>query len=475
MLSGAKSVIRNASQISAARGLALVSRIIYIIFLARELGPELYGLLAYGQSWYMAFLPLAALGLDGILSREVGANKIRDSSTVLGKVVAIRAIAAPSIGLTCAVFGLIVDPEAFDILLVFSLALIARGYANTTEQIFTAHEVSHYSLNQELVFRPFEVVVGLLILFLGGGVLAIALWHATVWSLQAIRGVWLTRRYLGCLPIDWDYRGWVSILKEGILLLIGSSAYTWILQGPLIIYRHISPDETSLGYIALVFQAIFALCIVPWSLVRAGLPVLARSLSYGDGKDVLFASSMIQFAFLLGGLGGILGTALGPPLITFVMGSEYLATAVYLGWGLWLLLPFCIATALQALMVAEKRPLGVTVPCVIGMILVTLLVLFLFPIYGPIGVFFGTGVGMVVWAGILIVLSRGTRRRAIMENVLLCSFVLGLALLSGVIAKQAYVSEWMCVALECIVLIVGVCLIGLSQKSQRQFIVDLLD
>ena len=49
--SGIKSIAVNAGYLTAARVLPQVLRIFYVIVLARYLGPEIYGLLAYGQSW----------------------------------------------------------------------------------------------------------------------------------------------------------------------------------------------------------------------------------------------------------------------------------------------------------------------------------------------------------------------------------------------------------------------------------------
>jgi len=439
------------------------------------LGPELYGLLVYGQSWYMAFLPLAALGLDGILSREVGAKDSQQGIELVGKIVSLKIIAVPLVGLICAIIGSIADPDSALILWVFSLALIARGFANITEQIFTAYEVSRHSLNQEILFRPLEILVGLLILSAGGGILAIAAWHAGVWFLQAVRGVLLTRRYLFSFPISWKWKDSTSILKEGFLLLIGAMAYTWMLQGPLILYRHLASDQASLGSIALVFQAFFILCIFPWSISRAALPVLGRSVMHRDGNEKLFSKVMIQFTFILGGLSGILGMGIGSWLIDLVMGPAYLTTGTYLGWGLWLLLPFSVGTALQIIFVAEKRPLCVSGASIVGVIIVSVLVFAFVPAFGIKGIFLGTGIGMAIWAGLLAVLFERSKRPAILRTLFLCGLVLSVTLVTGIVAAAAQLSEWFYIPLECSLLVGGICLVGLSQKDQRHFLVNMLN
>ena len=42
------------------RMLTTLMRAFYVVILARYLGPEMFGLFAYGQSWYIAFLPSAS-------------------------------------------------------------------------------------------------------------------------------------------------------------------------------------------------------------------------------------------------------------------------------------------------------------------------------------------------------------------------------------------------------------------------------
>ena len=186
---GIRSILTNAAQLTLARLLTQTVRIVYVIVLARILGPEVYGLFAYAQSWYMAFLPVTMLGLGAIVSREVGRNRERGARTVR-QVAFIRVLASILGAAACALIGWFVDldPAARQLILVFALALVGRTLAVTAEEIFSAYERSYYILWQEAVFRPLEVVAGLTVLAFGGDIVHIAFIHAVVWWLQAARG-----------------------------------------------------------------------------------------------------------------------------------------------------------------------------------------------------------------------------------------------------------------------------------------------
>ena len=79
---GVVSIALNASYLLAGRWLTISVRFIYAIILTRYLGPELYGYLNYGISWYFAFFPVATVGLGIILIREVGRNRDNSKKTV---------------------------------------------------------------------------------------------------------------------------------------------------------------------------------------------------------------------------------------------------------------------------------------------------------------------------------------------------------------------------------------------------------
>ena len=72
---GVAAVLASASQLGAARLLNFSVRAVYLALLARLLGPELYGLLAYGHSWYNAFVPITALGLGASLSLRIADDR----------------------------------------------------------------------------------------------------------------------------------------------------------------------------------------------------------------------------------------------------------------------------------------------------------------------------------------------------------------------------------------------------------------
>ena len=72
---GAASIAKNAGYLLSTHGLNKALRFIYAIALAHYLGPELYGFLNYGMSWYLTFLSVTGLGTAAILVKEIGRDR----------------------------------------------------------------------------------------------------------------------------------------------------------------------------------------------------------------------------------------------------------------------------------------------------------------------------------------------------------------------------------------------------------------
>jgi len=405
---GIRSIAGNASNLAAARVFTQAVRGIYVVVLARYLGPEIYGLLAYGQSWYMAFLPLTALGLGSIIIREVGRNRERGSEVVATSL-GLRTLLAFGGAIACGIAGLFTETNVAteQLLLVFSIALVGRGIANWSEQVFAAYETSRYTLQQELLFRILEVIFGLVALGLGGGATAIAAVHAFIWWLQAIRGLYLVHHRLTAIRFKLPWQDLARLFIQGLPLCLSALFSGWLLQGPLVLYRHVAGAETDLGQLALAVQALVLLCTVPWSIGMASLPVLSRAVEREDGKDLWFAEGMLRVGFLLGGMVALAAMAFGPWLVEGVLGDGYALAGQMLGPALWLLIPLTAGTSLAQVFVARGRYFIPFLHALSGAVVFTLTLPMLASFLGPIGALWATGAGMGVWAsGLIIQLAR---------------------------------------------------------------------
>lgn len=407
-LSGIRSILNNACQIAGARLFNPLSRAVYIVALASYLGPQVYGILVYGLSWYAAFIPLTATSLGTLLIRDV-ARQREKASQVVCTTLALRTVAT---SLTTILWLVLIwttegDPNVRLLLSILGLALVGRALFVFAEHIFIAYERSRFVLNLEVVFRPLEVVFGILALIMGGGIIVIACIHAVIWCLQAVTGFWIVSRHLVRLGLDWHLRRAWSLLVHLPSVGLAEISWIWLISGPVVLFRHSTQTEGELGQFALVFQAFVILSAVPWSIGAAAFPVLSRSVDRQDQKDMEFAEIITRATVLVGSCVGLIGLAAGAWVIGQIFGPQYELTGHYLGPGLWLAIPYGIGCTLHFVLAAHGRFKSAAICVAIGALVLSLALPPLASRYGLYGALLAMGLGLSIWAtGVTTVVAR---------------------------------------------------------------------
>lgn len=403
---GIRSVLRNFIFLFGSQMLATLIGGAYAVFLARLLGPELYGTLTYGFSWYLTLITLTSLGLDVVLGREVGRDRAT-APALAGSTLALRAIAAAVIALLSAGIALAVepDPAARQLLLVLSVALLGRAIWLWCGSVFVAFENTRQLLAIDIAFRPMELGVTILILsfFAPKSILAIGIVHATLWWLQASFGIVIILKRLTRVHFhDFAGHAW-RLVREGVPGVVYMLAVAWFLQSPIVLFRQVAGVGDALGHFGLAIQMTGYLLTIPYLVGSVALPVLSRSASRDDGKTRAAAIAMLVTIPVVGVVLGVLGLWLAPPLTAFIFGADYLQAGHILGEAIWLLTPISLAIGLQQILFSRRLRLKMaSLSAILGVVSMAAL-------YAPLtralsyhGALLATGIGMSLWAGGLV-------------------------------------------------------------------------
>ena len=419
---GLRSILSNGSYIFSGRVLNIIVRGIYILLVARLLGPDIYGLFASSQAWYLAFLPVSIFGMQGIISIELAKNKT-DAHQLADSSLTLRFITAFSAGLLCLLSGWFLngDPVSRNLIFLFSIAMLGRSLATWTEDILIAYERAQYSLRLESMFRPMEAILGSSWLLLAnGGVIELALIHALCWWLQALAGFWLVKKkFVPKLKPIWGSKFMIQMLTMALPLLISGLAINWFVQGPIVLLKYSSFPEQTVGYLALAFQIFSLSCSVPISLGMAALPVLSRASQRNDGKDILFAETMIIGILLIAAPAGIASIYIMPIITPWIFGAAYTAAGKLLAWTLWLLIPFSIGYLISQVLIAQKKLKSAGLSALIGIIVFSATYIHFTDMYGANGSIFSCALGMITWGILSIVIVAYNSRLNIIKTLAL--------------------------------------------------------
>ena len=281
--------------------------------------------------------------------------------------------------------------------------MIARACVHWNQGAFTAIEKNRLTLQQEAVFRPLELVAGVIVVLNGGGVVGLALVHTIAWWLQASSGFWVVRKHVRFEMHLLSRRQIIAILRNGLPIGFAAAVAIWLQQGPLIVAKQsllFSPDD--IGQLAVAMQAFFIILVLPTAIGMAALPAVSRSVLRGDGNDTLFAAGVTIAGWLLGTIGGLCGLAIGPGIVTALLGPEYRLAGELLGLTPWLIIPITIAITCRQVLIAHEDYLVPLVGVVTGLAIFGVVLvpcISTFGIYGPV---VAAGIGMVAWAVVLV-------------------------------------------------------------------------
>ena len=396
---GIRSILRNAIFLLGGRWLNAAVRFIYVLLLTRYLSPGRYGLLNFGMAWYITFMALAGLGMDVLIGRGVG-KATESGRKIVSQTFGIRVWACIAVALLSSMAALVTEPEPEirRLLYVFSLALIGRSMSVWTDGVFIAHEKAIYSLKLHAVFRPLEVVLGIIVMASGGDILSLAAIQTASWWLQAGVGIYLLKK----LRIDLErlapFKVLVQILRQGAPVMIGNIMTAWMLQGPVVMYRHLSGDTYSLGQFALSMQIFIVVSHMPVVINSAALPVLSRSVERRDGKDLVYLNTMIRLSIVLGTLATICAFSIGPQIVEIIFGQNYQAAGRLIGPVSILLAPWTIGGSIARTAYAKGRFIEPTVCAATGAVTLVVGMSVLADGVGAQGAVIAAAAGMSVWA-----------------------------------------------------------------------------
>jgi O-antigen/teichoic acid export membrane protein len=404
---GHRAIARNAGHLIAANLVARALRVVYLAVLARFLGPELFGLLTYAQFWQLLFYSLVLFGTGRLLSREIGRDPAQAAS-VLAHSLTLRLLTGLLVGSCCGAAAWTLNPlePARTLLLIFSLTLIARGLASWSQQVFLAYQVSHLTLRQEATWRSVEVLLGIVVLALGGGLLGVAAVHGLSWAAQAAAGLAVVQRHLHPVRLGWQPRPMVGLLADGASAMLAAFSLALMLEGGLVLYRTLFPSAADVGQLGLVLHAMALVAMMPKEVAVSALPALSRMAAAGGPEAIASLRPMLRLAILSAAAMSLLGLAAGPPVVHLLLGPDYDLAGRWLGPALWLALPFGTGYLLNQFLFAHGDYWANARCAVIAALLATGLLPLLAWWLNGLGVLFAIGIGLSLWVALMLRLAR---------------------------------------------------------------------
>jgi PST family polysaccharide transporter len=383
---GLQQAVGNSAWLLLDRVIRLVLGLVIGIWMARVLGPDMFGRFNYALAFVALFSSVASLGLDGVVVRNL-VNAPEAAGHTLGSALLLK-LAGSLLGIIlCIASILLVNPDDYGIQIlvaVISLGMFFQAF-DVIDFWFQSRVASRYAiiarLPSLLVFTAMRIF-----LILGGLSLTMFAWAQTLEVLFAAVGLLVVYRYLGWHVTDWrpGYVHALTLIRECWPLIIAGLSIMLYMKVDIVMLGKISGDRSA-GIYSAATRLSEGFYFIPMVITSSVAPMLLRararsSEQYQQGLFSLYVL-MVRMSLAI----AVPLAVVSPLLIEILFGGDFSESSAVLRVHIWAAIAVFLGVASSQYLTNEGMQKLSLYRTLIGLVINILLNLFLIPSYGAVG------------------------------------------------------------------------------------------
>ena len=360
-------------------------------WIARYLGPEQYGMLNYAMAFAALFAPIAQLGLDSIVVREI-VKYPEKTNEILGSAFALKFIAG--ILTLFAAILVVYFVRSDDMLVTWLVGFVAAGFVfqsfNVAALYFQSQIMSKYTVyanNIAFIVISF-VKIGMILAQFPLIAFAIAgLCETLMGSLFLI--IVYHRNHYNVNSWYFKINTAKKLLKDSYPLIFSGVAIMIYMRIDQIMIGEMAGDE-ALGIYSVAVRISEMWYFIPMAISNSVFPTIIKYKQKDDNLYCQRLQSFYDVMSLLGMTVGVITVFISAPVIDFLFGSAYIQSADVLSIHIWAGIFVCLGVASSNYLMAENLQLiSFYRTCIGGVINISLNILFI-PKYSCLGAAYAT-------------------------------------------------------------------------------------
>lgn len=396
-------VLKNTFWLSFGTIISKLIRALMVVYVARILGVEQYGLYSYGLSLASIFFIFADIGLSSLLIREY----IKKPEERRAYVSTITAIKLTLIGLSIILISFVAPhisqlKETNTLLPLFAILLSLDGLRSFGFSIFRAKNKMEFETYTEIITEIISTVIGFTILLKAPSVHNLLLGYIASSTL----GVSLILMYVGIKNISAFFKNIKLELVSSILkasapyALIGIFAMLMTNIDMYLIGYFLSVEQA--GIYAAALRPISILYLLPGFISTAIFPTMNQLITSKEvSKTKLLLEKSITATLAVALPIVIGGIIVGYPIMRVIFGVEYVQSANTFKLLLLTLIPIFPGFILSNILFSYEKRWAPLIATGAGAIVNIILDILLIPKYGIAGSAFATVLAQTVMNGYL--------------------------------------------------------------------------
>ena len=353
--------------------------------LARMLGVEKFGFLAFAYSLSFICLVLPAFGFDRLTVRELARRPSR-AGQFLVNISAVKGVLyLPMAGL-CALLVFLAssaEDRLFVVLVVFMVAATHQHLLFGCS-FFRALQKMEQEALVRLILAVLSLLTGLVVLLTGFGLKALVVSRLAVTLLCLGLAILFIKKDLGVSFVKPRWRCAKTLVRMSAPLAIFSILVMVYGSLNLTILGFIKGDLAT-GYYSAAFNIIALFFYLPASVAGAALPVLSRSWKDSQQSFRLVYQKSVRYLLLLG-IPLTVGTFfVGGKAIILLFGRDYLPSVTVIKVLALCLLPDFLNYIMSATLISMNRQRVIVIAALVGAAAALVSSFILIPRWGAVG------------------------------------------------------------------------------------------
>lgn len=249
---------------------------ILLILVARRLGGEALGRIAFAYSFTTIFVLVMDLGLNIFVVREVARDRAA-APRYLGNLLSLKLLSAP------VVFGMIAaaivasgyPSEVVTVVLLFAGISLARGLLELYGALFSGLETMGRDAALKHLYQVGLFVSGGIALVFGCGPIGVAVGLLIGSVLVLAIGSGMVRRALPSVRLLWDGTFWLALLRGAFPVAVTTIFIVLYNESDIVLLSFLGQGELEVGWYAAASKILKMLQLIPMLVVSGVYPVFS--------------------------------------------------------------------------------------------------------------------------------------------------------------------------------------------------------
>ena len=316
-------IAKNTAALFAAQFVVSILGLVLSIFIARNLGDVIFGKYSFALAFTAIFAVFSDLGYNTLLIREVARDKSQVSK-YLNNTICIHAL------LAIVIFALIVitinlmgyPADTKNVVYLFGIYTLVVSFSAVFKVTFRAFEKMEYEAGITIFANIIRVSLGLLVLFLGYGLIELALVFLLSGVFDFLLSFLVCERRFVKPKIEFDFDFWKSTIKIALPLSMLSIFGIIYVRADTVMLSMMKGDAV-VGWYNAAYNLIRELKIIPTLFLTSLFPAALSVFNKSENQFYRYYEKSIKYLIAIGLPMAIGITLLSDKIIMFVYGPQY--------------------------------------------------------------------------------------------------------------------------------------------------------